>query len=324
MERAARVITLSLFAVGLLALGALVFELTGTEVQASRGQDRLERAYQEAAARPNGGVAAVWGEESSGHRQATSVSSLDSYPIRIEIPDVDLASYIGPSATDAALRHGPGHVAATALPGDRGTAVIAGNCRSYGATFSRLGELEPGDDLYVTRPGAPRRHYRITTVRSTNVDAVITMLNRQVVAAGGSPVAISLVTCRSRWSSDGRIIATAVAAESPGGSAESYGLSGVGTRHQASRAAASGQWTEEPWAPAGWLAEPLALLHILGWLTVAGSLALGAVRALANSAGVVERSCIVAASSAPLVISLYMLYVNIYRVMPSAGACSLW
>jgi sortase A len=50
------------------------------------------------------------------------------------------------------LRKGPGHYPSTPMPGQRGTAAIAGHRTTYGAPFRHLDRLHPGDRITLDMP----------------------------------------------------------------------------------------------------------------------------------------------------------------------------
>jgi sortase A len=71
---------------------------------------------------------------------------------RIEIPAIRLSEYVVEGTDTGSLRKGPGHYPETPLPGDRGTAAIAGHRTTYGAPFRNIDELERGDRIVVDMP----------------------------------------------------------------------------------------------------------------------------------------------------------------------------
>ena len=72
----------------------------------------------------------------------------------LRIPKIDLSVAIGESTDNRTLKYAAGHFAGTSLPGDTGNCCIAGH-RSYtwGSFFSRLDELEAGNEILVDRSG---------------------------------------------------------------------------------------------------------------------------------------------------------------------------
>ena len=79
---------------------------------------------------------------------------------RLEIPAIDLTDYVVEGTDLDSLRKGPGHYPETPLPGERGTAAIAGHRTTYGAPFRHIDELDRGDRIVVDMPDG-RFVYRV-------------------------------------------------------------------------------------------------------------------------------------------------------------------
>jgi sortase A len=86
---------------------------------------------------------------------------------RIEIPAIDVSDYVVEGTDTASLRKGPGHYPETPLPGDPGTAAIAGHRTTYGAPFRDIDDLRRGQRIVVDMPDG-RFLYRVE--RTTIVD----------------------------------------------------------------------------------------------------------------------------------------------------------
>ncbi len=73
---------------------------------------------------------------------------------RLEVPRLDLNAVIvnGTSAGD--LRRGPGRHLDTSMPGERGLVYVAGHRTTYGAPFSDIDKLRPGDSIFLELPYA--------------------------------------------------------------------------------------------------------------------------------------------------------------------------
>lgn len=71
---------------------------------------------------------------------------------RIRIPSIGVSEFVVEGTTTGQLRKGPGHYPSTPLPGERGTAAIAGHRTTYGAPFRRLDDLRQGDRVVVEMP----------------------------------------------------------------------------------------------------------------------------------------------------------------------------
>ena len=79
---------------------------------------------------------------------------------RLEISAIDLTDYVVEGTDLDSLRKGPGHYPETPLPGERGTAAIAGHRTTYGAPFRHIDELDRGDRIVVDMPDG-RFVYRV-------------------------------------------------------------------------------------------------------------------------------------------------------------------
>jgi sortase A len=79
---------------------------------------------------------------------------------RIQIPAIGVSEYVIEGTDLDSLRKGPGHYPETPLPGEQGTAAIAGHRTTYGAPFRRVDQLERGDRIVVDMPDG-RFVYRV-------------------------------------------------------------------------------------------------------------------------------------------------------------------
>jgi sortase A len=71
---------------------------------------------------------------------------------RIEIPAIGVEEYVVEGTDTDNLRKGPGHYPDTPLPGERGTAAIAGHRTTYGAPFRHIDELKHGNVIKLDMP----------------------------------------------------------------------------------------------------------------------------------------------------------------------------
>lgn len=65
------------------------------------------------------------------------------------IPKIDAEHVLFEGVDRATLKKGPGHMPWTPLPGQPGNAVVSGHRTTYGAPFSDLDQLAPGDEILV-------------------------------------------------------------------------------------------------------------------------------------------------------------------------------
>lgn len=70
----------------------------------------------------------------------------------IEIPDLELLSYMFEGVQLTTLDLGPGHWPGTAQPGQAGNTVLAGHRTSNNAAFADLDQLEEGDEVIFQMP----------------------------------------------------------------------------------------------------------------------------------------------------------------------------
>jgi sortase A len=71
---------------------------------------------------------------------------------RLAIPRIGLDTVVVRGTAPDDLRRAPGLLESAALPGERGTAAIAGHRTTYGAPFRRLDEVRRGDRITVAMP----------------------------------------------------------------------------------------------------------------------------------------------------------------------------
>jgi sortase A len=71
---------------------------------------------------------------------------------RLEMPAIGAKDYVVEGTDTANLRRGPGHYPETPLPGERGTAAIAGHRTTYGAPFREIDKLKRGQVIGIDLP----------------------------------------------------------------------------------------------------------------------------------------------------------------------------
>jgi sortase A len=126
---------------------------------------------------------------------------------RLRIPSIGLDHLVqqgvggraglDPSGDHALLRNGPVHYASTPLPGAGDPFAVAGHRTTYGAPFNRLGDLRPGDAIYVDTPYA---RFRYAVVMTT----VVLPTDTGVLNDRG--YALVLTTCTPMYSASHRMI----------------------------------------------------------------------------------------------------------------------
>ncbi|MFM8390380.1 MAG: class E sortase [Actinomycetota bacterium] len=183
---------------GLLLLGLVAYQLWGTGLEQSRAQSRLRDEFATLIASPptptTGGSAAT--------TQIATPYRPNSALALLEIPSASVADVVVNGATVSALRHGPGHIAGTALPGQPGNSAIAGHRTSYGAPFADLDDVKIGDDVRVTtRDG--RFTYIVSDVQ------IVNPRQTEVLRPQKDRSLLTLITCHPRWSTAKRLIVIA-------------------------------------------------------------------------------------------------------------------
>lgn len=190
-----------LITAGLLLLGLVVYQLWGTGLEQQRAQERLREDFTELIAAAPASTVPATATESTAAR-VDSPRRPNSALALLEIPSASVADIVVDSATVSALRHGPGHIEGTALPGEPGNSAIAGHRTTYGAPFAKLDKVSIGDDI------------RVTTLKGrftyTVSDVLIVAPNRtDLLRSREGRSVLTLVTCHPRWSTAKRLIVVA-------------------------------------------------------------------------------------------------------------------
>jgi sortase A len=120
---------------------------------------------------------------------------------RIRIPPIGVDDYVVEGTDTGSLRKGPGHYPETPLPGDPGTAAIAGHRTTYGAPFREIDKLKRGDRIVLDMPDG-RFVYRVTRTKIVD-DSDLSVLDR----VGYKQLVLS--ACHPLYSAAQRVIAFA-------------------------------------------------------------------------------------------------------------------
>lgn len=185
---------------GIIVLLFAVYELKVTDLRAAATQRGLQSDLQQAWAgaapsRPNGPDPVV-----------TPVKGQPFAVIRVPKLGADYSRVVVEGVDHDDLKKGPGHYPKTALPGQVGNAVISGHRTTYGAPFSNLDRMRPGDvvDLQVRYR---TYHYRVTATRIVSPDQRSVLLpvpDRPGVAPTGR--LLTMTTCNPKFSAAQRLI----------------------------------------------------------------------------------------------------------------------
>jgi len=126
---------------------------------------------------------------------------------RLRIPSIGLDHLVqqgvggraglDPAGDHTLLQGGPVHYAVTPLPGAGDPFAVAGHRTTFGAPFNRLGDLRPGDAIYIDTPYA---RFRYAVVKTT----VVLPTDTGVLSDRG--YALVLTTCTPMYSASHRMI----------------------------------------------------------------------------------------------------------------------
>jgi LPXTG-site transpeptidase (sortase) family protein len=135
---------------------------------------------------------------------ATNHLPKDGQPVAImTIPSIGLHQAVVLGTSPADLQKGPGLVSSnglSGLPGEEGTAIVAGKRVSFGGPFAKLGNLVIGDQIKVVDGGGS---FEFT------VTGITTVTNGTVTVPEPGTSWLVLVTSNSVWLPSGRLVVTA-------------------------------------------------------------------------------------------------------------------
>ncbi len=226
---------------GVLALLFVLHQTWGTDVRAAWQQRALRAELAQAGAGTteaipgSGGLRASvvpprW-DQTGPQPAALDARSAEGSPVaRLRAEAIDLDVVIVDGSGREALQRGPGRVRASATLGGPGNAVIAGHRTTWGAPFSRLDKLRPGDRVVLQARG----HELVYTVSGRRVTAP----DDASVLSGAPGSRITLVTCHPRYSAAQRLVVTADAVPQP--------APGEAVTQAASSTPVAGQVTDVP------------------------------------------------------------------------------
>lgn len=123
---------------------------------------------------------------------------------QLDIPSIGIEGMTivsGVSVDD--LKKGPGHFRTTPMPGQLGNAALAGHRTTWGAPFSNIDKLNPGDEIRVTNARSEQFVYRVVGQK------IVPPTDVSVLGPTEQP-SLTLVSCHPKLSAANRIIVTAV------------------------------------------------------------------------------------------------------------------
>jgi len=100
-----------------------------------------------------------WQRALAGEEKPLPWGWADTWPIaRIRIPETGQSFVVLEGTSGESMAFGPGHMAGTAMPGERGNSVISAHRDTQ---FARLGELYRGNEIVVERADGEIVSYRV-------------------------------------------------------------------------------------------------------------------------------------------------------------------
>ena len=248
--------------VGAVLLLFVAWQLWGTAITQHHAQDQLRAQFD----------ASVHKHHSSATTPATPTgpalipsTTLVAQPpdgtvvARLDIPAIGVNQYVVMGTSEADLSKGPGHYFGTAMPGQAGNVAIAGHRTTNGAPFNQLGNLKPGDKVYLTTTAGEVLTYVIAAVPTPVSPSDVTVLDN----FGDNR--ITLTTCNPEFSAAQRLIAVGELTV-PNAPVPTLKKTPVDRYHLADQATASWNFSELPFA----LLEAAALIALglgLRWIT---------------------------------------------------------
>jgi sortase A len=213
-----------LIATGLLMFGFVAYQLWGTGLEYAQAQDRLEDDFAAllVAAPPPTTPAPTTPQATATSPPSPPTTAPAPVPTEppattaptatvppfapgdvmalIEIPSIDVQTYVVSGVQPNDLKQGPGHYPDTPQPGQLGNSAIAGHRTTYGQPFYRLDKVVPGDEIVVTTVQG-RFVYRATG------SEVVPPGRSDVVATTDPTVArLTLTTCDPKYTATNRLI----------------------------------------------------------------------------------------------------------------------
>lgn len=196
-RRARRVRPPRALVIGALSVVALlVVSYVGSNVLASIGQRGLERRFDAAAQR--------WASLDPIARSSVTYAPGDPVA-RVSIPSIGFDSIVVEGATPSIMRKGPGHLPASATPGENGVSIVTANRFGFGSFFLRIDRLSPGDEI-VAYSAIGTTRYLVDSVRVVPADSMDLAVD--------SPARVLVLFGSSRlWGGSDRIVVRALAVE---------------------------------------------------------------------------------------------------------------
>ena len=278
--------------VGLLMLGFVAYQLWGTGIKTQQAQKELAREYEKLTEQ----TVPTTNTPSTTPPLPQEIDRGDVVG-RIVIPDINVNKWVVAGATMDMLERGPGLFANTSLPGQLGNSAIAGHRTSYGAPFSRVNELDPGDAITMVTPqGSFTYEVRDTQiVPATAVEVLDTV--------DPTKATLTLVSCHPKWTSKERIVVLADLAES-----------GDTPPAPATPLVTNDSDAELATFEDGWFSDVGGIPHTLAWAALLLALWFGTKLLVRRTTTKWYLAYPIAA--VPFVLGLYFFYENLSRLLP--------
>jgi len=284
----------AMITVGLLMLGFVAYQLWGTGIHTQQAQKELGREFEELTK-----ATASTTPTNSDNQEPPIPRSIDRGDVigRIVMPDIDVNKWVVAGATMDMLERGPGLFANTALPGQLGNSAIAGHRTSYGAPFSRIDQLDPGDDITIVTPQGSFT-YAVTETKIVPATAV-----EVLDTVDPTKATLTLVSCHPKWTSRDRIVVFADLVDS--GDVIPTAATPLITGNAGAELASF----EE-----GWFSDIGGIPHTLLWALLLLAIWFGT--ALIMRRKNVRWFVAIPVAALPFIIGLYFFYVNLSRLLP--------
>ncbi len=197
----------ALFALGLLLVAFVAYQLWGTALYEAQAQSHLksELSYQLHHALP----ATLTASQRLGLPAIATKTAptqpdpeIDQPVGLLSIPKIGILDAIVEGVGEAQLEQGPGHYPGTSLPGEAGNVAIAGHRTTYAHPFYNLDALSPGDVIYILTAQGLFQY-------TVNGSQIVAPTNVSVLNTVPGKSTLTLTTCNPRYSAAQRLVVTA-------------------------------------------------------------------------------------------------------------------
>jgi len=132
----------------------------------------------------------------------SGLSAEDLFPMKIEIPKIELEYMVYEGTDRETLKKAAGHEPVTPLPGEEGRCTISGHRTTYGAPFNRVDELEEGDLIYLESLDDRLYTYAVTGIEIVKPTDVW-------ILEGTEKKELLLTACHPKYSAAERLVVIA-------------------------------------------------------------------------------------------------------------------